>query len=488
MPEISYKKLDDYLGGLKTSTTEEFAPVYLIFGEEMLVKSASEALIDFLIPAASRSINYEPLDGTTDTVHDVIERVNTFSLLPDIKVVAVRDSRIFYARQDKNRLMQNAKNAHENNDLKKAATYLLQAMGLLNLEFDDISPTRRSTALGLDSDLMINEAWLDDIIEYCREQHLKIPQPQDDCNVLQTAIEKGFPKNNHLIITTEFVDKRRGLFKAINQTGMIINCAVPKGARRADKLAQEDVLIETMSSMLDEARKKMNKAAFQATYAMTGFDLRTFSANLEKLINYVGDREHITIEDVESVLKRTKIDPIFDLTNAVSDRKVQPAFFYLNSLLSADLHPLQVLAAITNQIRKLLLVKDFVESPHGAGWHAGCPYNQFRNDIMPEIATYDSNLSKQIENWDTMISTGNGSPKEKTAKSRKKKVVSDLIIARNPKNAYPVYQLFLKSEQFTKTDLWDALARVNEADIQLKSSRQDPKLILENVIMHICQA
>ena len=295
MPEISYKKLDDYLGGLKTSTTEEFAPVYLIFGEEMLVKSASEALIDFLIPAASRSINYEPLDGTTDTVHDVIERVNTFSLLPDIKVVAVRDSRIFYARQDKNRLMQNAKNAHENNDLKKAATYLLQAMGLLNLGFDDISPTHRSTALGLDSDLVINDAWLDDIIEYCREQHLKIPQPQDDCNVLHAAIKKGFPKNNHLIIATEFVDKRRGLFKAINQTGMIINCAVPKGARRADKLAQEDVLIETMSSVLDEARKKMNKAAFQAMYAMTGFDLRTFSANLEKLINYVGDREHITI-------------------------------------------------------------------------------------------------------------------------------------------------------------------------------------------------
>lgn len=487
MAEIGYKKFDDYLDGLKTSATKEVVPVYLIYGEEMLVESVSEALIDFLIPAASRSLNYEPLDGTTNTVHEVIERINTFSLLPDVKVVCVRDSRIFYARQDKNRLMQNAKIAYDDNDFKKTATYLLQAMGLLNLGFDDLSPTHRSTALGLDADSNSEDAWLDDIIEYCREHHLKIPQPQDDCNVLQTAIEKGFPKNNHLIMTAEFVDKRRGLFKAISQTGMIINCAVPRGERRVDRLAQEDVLNETMATMLNKARKKMNKTAFQALYEMTGFDLRTFCDNLEKLISYVGDRENITIEDVESVLNRTKKDPIFDFTNAVADRRVQPAFFYLDSLLGDDLHPLQILAAITNQIRKLLLVKDFVESPQGAGWYAGCPYNQFRHDIIPAIATYDRNLSAQVENWDNMISSGSGSAQKKTAKSRNKKAGSDLIIARNPKNAYPVYQLFLKSERFTKTDLWDALARLNEADIQLKSSRQDPKLLLEKVILHICK-
>jgi DNA polymerase-3 subunit delta len=488
MAEIIYKKLEDYLSELSKDSGKEFAPVYLIYGEEMLVKSAYEELIDVLIPAASRSLNFEPLDGIVHTVHDVIERVNTFSLLPGDKVVAFRDSKIFYARQDKNRLLQSAKDAHENNDLKKAATDLLHVMGQLNLSFDDISPTHRGKALGLASDLIAEDAWLDDIIEYCREQRLEIPAPQDDCGVLQAAIEKGFPKNNHLIITSDVVDKRRGLFKAIGQAGQIINCSVPRGERRADKLAQEEVLKETLSSMLQAARKKMNKAAYLAMYEMTGFDLRTFSSNLEKLINYVGDRENISIEDVESVLKRTKKDPIYDLTNAISDRKVQRAFFYLASILSADFHPLQVLAAIANQIRKLLLVKDFAESPYGASWHAGCPYSQFQNNIMPEIVAYDTELSKQLENWDNLISNGNDSAKQKKAKSRKKKAGSDLTIARNPKIFYPVYQLLKKSERFTKTDLSDALELVNEADIQLKSSRQNPKLVLEKVIMHICQA
>ena len=328
---------------------------------------------------------------------------------------------------------------------------------------------------------------MDDVIAYCRENHLKIPAPKDDCSALQTAVEKGFPKNNLLLMTTEFVDKRRGLFKAIRQNGMIINCSVPKGERRADKMAQEGVLKETMFSMLQAANKKINKAAYPALYEMTGFDLRTFSSNLEKLINYVGERENITVEDVETVLKRTKKDPIFDLTNAVADRNTQRALFFMNSLLSADFHPLQILASITNQIRKLLLVKDFVQSPHGSSWHAGCPYNQFRDNIMPAVVAYDKDLIQRVEHWDKMVLEGSDSKTGKPARKTKKKAVSDLLIAKNPKNSYPVFQVLIKSERFTKNKLCEALEALSETDILLKSSRQDPKIILEKLIMHICQ-
>jgi DNA polymerase-3 subunit delta len=487
MPEINYKKLDAHLAELDNAK-KEIAPVYLIYGEEMLVITAYDELLDFFIPAASRDLNYDPIDGAKESIHNVVERLNTYSLLAGIKVVSVKDSKIFYARQDKNRLLENAKTAHENNDLKKAATYFLSVIGHLNLSFDDVGSSDRNKALGLNSGDLTNNAWMDDVITYCQEHHLNIPAPEDDCSVLQAAIEKGFPKNNHLFMTAEFVDKRRGLFKAIVQKGMVIDCSVPKGERRADKMAQEDVLMETMSLILKAANKKMNKAAFQALYEMTGFDLRTFSNNLEKLINYVGDRENITVGDVEAILKRTKKDPIYDLTNAVADRNVQRALFYLNSLLAADFHPLQILAAIANQVRKLLLVKDFAESTHGKGWQAGCPYNQFRNEIMPAILAYDKDLIEQIENWDKMISNAGDLKTEKPAKSSKKKAVTDLLIARNPKNSYPVYQVLIKSERFTKKKLSDALEVLNEVDFLLKSSRQDPKLILEKLLLGICQA
>jgi DNA polymerase-3 subunit delta len=487
MPEISHKKLADHLSQLRSSPEPEFDPVYLIYGEELLVKNAYKALIDVLIPAASGSLNFEPLDGTAHSVHDVIERINTYSLLPGDKVVAFRGSKIFYTRQDKNRLLQKAKEHYDNKDLKRAATDLLYVLAQLNLAFDDISPSQRGKSLGLNADLAADSAWLDEIIEYCREQRLEIPPPQDDCSALQAAVERGFPRTNHLIITSDIVDKRRRLYKAIDQAGLIVNCAVPAGERRADKLAQEAVLKQTLESMLQAADKRMNHAAYRALYNMTGFDLRTFSSNIEKLIDYVGDRQNITIEDVEKVIQRTKKDPIYDLTNAISDKKVDRALFYLSTIIAAEFHPLQVLAAIANQIRKLLVAKDFTETPYGENWHPGCTYNLFQKNIMPKIVAYDADLSRQIGNWDDLLSSSPVSPKRKSAKPRKKKTDSDLIIAKNPKNYYPVYQLLKKTDHFTKKELSDALESVNEADIQLKSTRHNPKLVLEKVIFQICR-
>ncbi len=488
MPEINYKELKTHLDQLSSASDAKFAPVYLIHGEEMLVKSVFDELLDFLFPGASHSLNYEAVDGAAENIRDVIERLNTFSLLPGLKVIAVRDSNIFYARQDNARLLENAKTAYDNNDLRKAATTFLSLMGHLNLTFDDVGKSNRSKALGMASDRLSDDAWLDDIIAYCQEHHLKITAADDDCALLQRAVEKGFPKNNHLIITADFADKRRALFKTISQTGMVIDCVIPKGERRIDKMAQQDVLVEKMSSMLKASGKKMDKAAYLAMYEMTGFDLRTFTNNLEKLISYVGDHDTITVDDVESVLKRTKKDPIYDLTNAICDRSIERSIFYLDSILSAGFHPLQVLAAIANQIRKLLLVKDFVERPSGSNWYAGCPYNRFQQSVIPAIVSHDKDLLTRIDTWEHTFSNSDNSENKSKTKKSKKKFATDLLIAKNPNNVYPVYQIFLKSEHFSKDDLIDALGMLNQTDTQLKSTGQDPQLILEKAIFGICQA
>ena len=486
MPEIHYRKLKKYLDQLAAGPDAQIAPVYLIHGEELLVKSVFNELLEFLVPAGSRSLNYEPVDGTTENIRDVIERINTFSLMPGVKVIAFRDSKIFSSRQDKAKLLANAKENYENDNLRKAATEFLGLLGHLHLSLDDVADADRSKTLAMASEHLSDDAWLADIIAYCREHDLNIPVPEDDCAVLQNAVEKGFPKNNHLIITAEFVDKRRGLFKAIAQTGFVIDCSVPKGERRADKMAQEDVLRERMSMMLNESGKQMDKAAYAALYKLTGFDLRTFSNNLEKLIAYVGDHHTITVDDVESVLERTKKDPIFDLTNAVSERSIESTLFYMDSLVSAGFHPLQVLAAVTNQIRKLLLVKDFVESSAGSSWYAGCPYNRFQKSVIPEIVSRDKEILAQITSWEQAISNENNSGNKRKTKKGKKKVDTDLLIAKNPQNAYPVYQLFLKSEGFTMGELIDALELLNQTDTLLKTSGQNPILVVEKALMRIC--
>ena len=247
--------------------------------------------------------------------------------------------------------------------------------------------------------------------------------------------------------------------------------------------------MERMSEMLDPIGTTIDKDATQALYEMTGFDLRTFSNNLQKLISYIGDRKRITADDVESVLKRTKKDPLYELTNAVSDRNIERSLFYLNSLLSDNFHPLQILAAITNQIRKLLLVRGFLESSYGNFWQTGTPFGQFKNRTIPAIQDYDRELFNQIAAWDSVLSKDAGMDHQKTktkGSKKKSKPVTDLVISKNPKNPYPVYQTFLNAEKYTTGELVAAFEALSRTDLRLKSTGQNPKLVLEEAIFRIC--
>lgn len=487
MSEINYRELNNYLKDRKTG---DFAPVYLIYGQELLYKNSLDSLLDALIPANKRSLSYEPIEGTNENIKEAIERSNTYSLLSGPKVVAICDSKIFYSKQDQGRLLEKAKQAYDTNDIKKAAKYFLSLLGVLNFSYDDVSKANRSKTIKLDIDRFGDDEWIDKIVNFCIENNLPIASEEDNADLLQKAVEKGFPKGNHLIITTDLVDKRRKLFKTIREQGMIIDCSVPEGDRRADRMAQKAVLSERMIEILDQVGKRMDKDAYMALYEMTGFDLRTFSNNLQKLISYVGDRKNITADDVESVLKRTKKDPIYDLTNAVSERDIEKSLFFLDTLLADNLHPLQILAAITNQMRRLLLVKGFVESPHGGEWHGGIQFHQFKSRIMLAIQAYDADLLGQFETWDQMLSkqTGKDNQRSKNKNAKKKsRPITDLVIAKSLKNPYPVYQMLLKSEMFTTDELIAVLESLGQTDLRLKSTGQKPRLLLEKLIFFICQ-
>lgn len=489
MSVINYKEIKKYLENLEK---DAFAPVYLVYGEELLYKTVYEELINALLPGSKRTLNYDPVDGTDENIHEVIERINTFSLLPGRKVVAIRDSKIFYSKQDEYRLLVKAKEAYDVNDIIKSAQYFTSFLGLLNLSYDDFRETDRNEKLKLAGDKLGDGEWMDKIIRYCLDNRLTIPEGKDDTEALQKAIKKGFPKGNHLIITTDLVDKRRSLFKIINEKGMIIDCSVPKGDRRADKTAQEAVLDERMKAILAKSKKTIDKSAYLALYEMTGFNLRTFSDNLEKLIHYVGERKKITISDIESVLKRTKLDPIFELTNAVADKNIENALFYLNSLLSGgDIdHPLQLLAAMINQVRKLLVVKDFVENDLNGSWDTGVSFNYFRRNIMPIIKKHDTFLVQKMKEWEKATSEEVTTGDQKSQKKRTKKKsqsVTDLLIAKNPNNPYPVYKMMQKSVKFSKQDLLASMEHLSKADLRLKSTGQNPKLVLEEAIFFICR-
>ena len=109
-----------------------------------------------------------------------------------------------------------------------------------------------------------------------------------------------------------------------------------------------------------------------------------------------------------------------------------------------------MLAAIANQIRKLILAKDFIHTRSESGWRKDLTYAGFQKTVLPDLEKREPDLL-----------TNNAHP-------------------------YAVYMTFRQSDNHTMRELTSALEFLLDADIRLKTSGQDAKMVLEQGILRIC--
>lgn len=88
-----------------------------------------------------------------------------------------------------------------------------------------------------------------------------------------------------------------------------------------------------------------------------GSDLRALGTEIEKLIVY-RNGETIRREDIRTMVAPTQDQSIFDLVDALGERKANKALELLHERLQHDGQPLYLYAMITRQYRMLLQVKD----------------------------------------------------------------------------------------------------------------------------------
>lgn len=477
MPTIAYNALDDHLS---RATAAGWPSVTLIYGEEMLCKKAYDQVLDTLMPRADRSLGLEIFDGGEDSLGGVLASMNTYALLSSAKVVVVHDARLFYSAKAQQGLREKMVQAARSGEMKKASRPFLNLMALSGLAFEDLATPalRNKVADDIDGG---PAPWFSQLMDYCRENGLRIPDRRDDADLLKTAMEKGFPNGHRLVITTDLVDRRKALFKSIDETGLVVDCSVPKGETRADRMAQDAVMKATLDAALSRSGKRMATDARQRLMQWTGFDLRTLSGNLEKLISFAGDRKTITDADVTAVLQRTRKDPIFEFTNAVADRDLSAILFFMKSLLDDGLHPLQLLAAVANQVRRLLLAKDFIVRDRGRAWSGRMTFQQFKAGPFKAILEDDQKAALLTAEWDSILNPS------AAGKKRKKAAASDLLLAKNPKSPFPVFQTLKKADNFSRAELAAATLDLSETDLRMKSTGQDPRLLLEAFLIGLCR-
>ncbi len=455
MSETPHKALPELLAEIKGGTIQ---PVYLLYGDEFVYKSAFRSLLDAIIPSNHQDLNYEAVDGASENVYGVIQRLNTFPLIPSAKVIAVHETRVFYSSVVMSDFFQRSQEAFKGGNLKESAHYFLNMLSMTGMSIDDaqernwkdVSNNDLREYLEAKGEEKESGGWLDQVISYCMNERLTVPVHEDDADVLNDAILTGYPETNHLVLTADIVDKRRKLYKTIKKVGVVIDCSMPKGDRKAEKQKQQEALRGHMKKVLEEVGKTMAPGGFEALYEKIGPDIRSFNGELDKLVTFVGEQEKILPSDIETISERTRQDPIYEMSNAVAERDTPKALFFLDSLLQNNVYPLQVLAVVGNQIRKLILAKDFIHSKSGSDWKKDLSYAGFQKTLLPKLEEREPDLL-----------TGNAHP-------------------------YAVYMTFKQSNNYTITELTRALELLLDADIRLKTSGQNAKVVLENATLRIC--
>jgi len=300
-----------------------------------------------------------------------------------------------------------------------------------------------------------------------------------DLEHLASFIENGIPSHHFLILMTTQNDKRKKIYKALEDKGLVIDCSVAQGVRKADQDEQRAVLQTVADQILFEAGKTIDPQAFFLLVELTGFNLDLISLNLGKLIAYSGKNRSISPTDVKAVVQKDKKDPIFNLTNAFMDKDSIKTLTYLTSLFDEGYHPLQILKSLENLIRKLLLVKCFTKYAYQKKVNfKNINFNAFKQNVLSDIVDYDTRLKAEIDVQEEYLSTPDT--------MKKKNPPNDLFLAPNPKNPYPVFQVFQKSENFSLTELDHALHFLSDLDYRLKSSSFDAKTAIESFIIKTC--
>lgn len=161
--------------------------------------------------------------------------------------------------------------------------------------------------------------------------YLERPQPSA-CLVLTAAQSKGLDR----------------IEAAVEATGRVVTFVAPSD-RDAPRWLQERAAMRG---------KKMTLEAAGMLFEQVGLDLHRLELELDKLIQYVGERETIRLEDVAEAVSSQRGSSVFALLDHIARGEKRLAVNALRNLLRAGEAPLAILALIARQLRLVWQASD----------------------------------------------------------------------------------------------------------------------------------
>lgn len=147
---------------------------------------------------------------------------------------------------------------------------------------------------------------------------------------------------------TDKIDKRKKLFKKLQQKAIVVEFAPLKGVQ----------LEKWITAFLKNRGKTIEKPALHYLSAMNSYTLEILSNELEKIVDYAADADIISLEMVQTILSKTVEANIFDLIDAIASKKGKSALNLLENTLYLGEAPLKILALLVRHFRLLIIMKD----------------------------------------------------------------------------------------------------------------------------------
>ncbi len=442
-----------------TETVHTDAPtsIYLFYGDEFLVKERVQALIREVVPQELHDTNLVVLEGVNLDVSYLSSQLFTPSLFGGPRVVVVEQTTLFSGQADQRKLIAKILESWARGDRKSAFKALAQTLRLGGIGSEQLergSDWTEEVLAGSTSPQ--DKETLTKVAQAFLEDGGKIESTGEESAVEDLVLSR-LPEGTVLVLTALAVDRRKKIFKAVEKRGRVLECAAlqDKQGIALDRPFFENRVRET----LRRSGKSISARTLDVMYSRSGKDLRQLHSELNKLLAYIGTRKEVTVRDVEAVFEDFHENAYYAFTNALRTADISKCLPALHENLKIVSHPLLTLAAIANEVRRLLCAHELLNTVFRPYWKAGISSQKFI-PILRRLLEENRDL--------------------------KEKGKFNLLTM----NEYAVYFLLNDARNFSVEKLLAGMDAILEADILMKSSRlgdRAAEAILEKVVFELCR-
>lgn len=174
-------------------------------------------------------------------------------------------------------------------------------------------------------------------------QHLKSKDLEVLLPIVETPVETTV-----LILTASKIDQRLKFFKDFQKGGPLIKFDRP----------YENQIPGWIRYIVQKHELTIDNDAVERIQQWVGVNLLDIDNEVRKLAQYLGDRKHVTLKDVEAIVSRIRVNSVFALAHAIGVNDRSAALMCLAQLLDHGENSVGVLSMISRHVRILTLVKE----------------------------------------------------------------------------------------------------------------------------------